>query len=45
MRQNFEDLHQKVNFKLNGTFNGTLEEKIVKTNSTGRFLVLKIILS
>jgi len=45
MRHSIEDLHQKGNAKLNETFKGTLEEKIVKANSTGRFLFSDIILS
>jgi hypothetical protein len=38
-RQYMEDFYQNGNAKLIETFKGTLEEKIVKTNSTGRFLV------
>ncbi|CAF0975864.1 unnamed protein product [Rotaria sordida] len=34
MRLFFEDIHQKINEKLHGTFRGTTEEKIVKTSST-----------
>jgi hypothetical protein len=44
MRHIIEDLHQKGNAKLNGTFKGTLEEKTVKANSTGRFSSSNIIL-
>ncbi|CAF4866646.1 unnamed protein product, partial [Rotaria sp. Silwood2] len=29
-----EDIHQKINKSLHGTFKGTIEEKTVKTNST-----------
>ena len=42
MRQQIEELHEKVNARLSGTFKGTLEEKVVKTNSTGRFTALRI---
>ncbi len=45
MRHMIEDLHQKGNAKLNETFKGTLEEKIVKANSTGRYSTSNIILS
>ena len=36
MRQFYEDMHEKSNAKLVGTFKGNLEERIVKTNSAGR---------
>ena len=44
-RQYLEDFYEKGNAKLIRTFKGNLEEKIVTTNSTGKFLVGRIILS
>jgi hypothetical protein len=44
LRKYSDQLHQNCNLKLHGTFKGILEERIVKTNSTGRVLVLRIIL-
>jgi hypothetical protein len=37
MRQFYEDIHEKSNAKFFGTFKGNLEERIVKTISTGIF--------
>ncbi len=39
MRQGIEDLHGKGNARLSETFKGNLEEKIVKTKSTGKFSI------
>ena len=45
MRQQLEDLSQLSNAKLNGTFKGNTEERIIKTDSAGRFRFLEIISS
>ncbi len=41
MRQGIEDLHVKGNARLSETFKGNLEEKTVKTKSTGKFSIRK----
>ncbi len=41
MRQNIEDIHEKGNAKISETFKGNLEEKTVKTKSTGKFSIRK----
>lgn len=35
MRQNMEDMHEKFNESLRGSFKGTIQEETVKLNSTG----------
>ncbi len=40
-----EILHQVINEKFNETFKGNLEEKTIKTKSTGRFSNSNIFLS
>jgi hypothetical protein len=44
-RQNNETLHEKCNEKLLGTFKGLTEEKLVKTNSTGKQIILRTLTS
>ena len=42
MRRNVAELHEKINARLMATFKGTLEERIIKTDSAGtEFLVNK----
>lgn len=38
VRQQLEDLSQFSNAKLDGTFTGNIEERIIKTDAAGRFL-------
>lgn len=42
MRRNVGELHEKINARLMTTFKGTLEERMIKTDSAGtEFLVNK----
>lgn len=43
LRHHIEVLHEMGNAQLAETFKGTLEEKTVKTSSTGRYLIGKIL--